>query len=77
MWCLRCCLRRPQIHGPVWGSTPGKRLSGFQTSEQDVWHVVWWRATQPPKPFLGFRGLFLGTFVHISRPLTASQVAWF
>ena len=40
-------------------------------------HVVWWRATQPPQPFLGFRDLFLDTFVQISWPLTASQVAWF
>lgn len=74
---LRSCLRRPQIQGPVWGSTPGRRLCGLQTSEQDVWPVVRWRATQPPTPFLGFGGLFLDTFVQISRPLTASQVAWF
>lgn len=42
-----------------------------------AWCVAWWRAAQPPKPVPGFSGLFLATFVQISRPLTASQVAWF
>lgn len=63
--------------GPDWRRTPRKRPSGFQTSEQDAWRVAWWRAAQPPKPVPGFSSLFLDTFVQISRPLTASQVAWF
>lgn len=29
------------------------------------------------RAFSWLRGLFLDTFVHVSRPLTASQVAWF
>lgn len=29
-----------------------------QNSEQNAWHVAWWRATPPPKPFPGSGFIF-------------------